>query len=263
MSIFDALILGIIQGLTEFLPVSSSGHIELGKAILGVEITDSLTFTLLVHLATVLSTIVIFRKVLLDLIIGVFSTPKFNEEKKYALMIILSMVPVGIIGVLFKDDLEALFTGKIVLVGLMLCVTAVLLSFTYYKKNTSENITYGKALIIGIAQSIAVLPGISRSGATIATALLLNVKKEEASKFSFLMVLAPIIGGSLLEFKDVDFSQVAAGADSNLALLIGFIAAFASGLFACKIMINIVNKGKLIYFAIYCLIAGLIAIFFG
>lgn len=259
MTTLEALILGIIQGLAEFLPVSSSGHLEIGKVLLGAETSESMMFTIVVHGATVLSTLVIFRKEILQLIIGLFQF-KWNEETKYVAKIIVSMIPVLVVGLLFEEQLETMFTGNLVLVGSMLLYTAVLLGFTYFKKNGRKTISFLDALIIGIAQAIAVVPGISRSGSTIATGLLLGNKREEISKFSFLMVLAPIIGANLLSLKDADFSTDAGM--SVLSLIVGFIAAFVVGMIACRLMIKIVNKGKLIWFAVYCAIVGIIAIVF-
>jgi len=259
MSTLEALILGIIQGLAEFLPVSSSGHLEIGKVLLGTSTSESMMFTVVVHGATVLSTLVIFRKEILQLILGLFQF-KWNEETKYVAKIVVSMIPVLVVGLLFEEQLEAMFTGNLVLVGAMLLYTAVLLGFTYFKKNGHKTISFLDALIIGIAQAIAVIPGISRSGSTIATGLLLGNKREEVSKFSFLMVLAPIIGANLLSLKDADFS--AETGISAISLIVGFLAAFVVGIIACRLMIKIVNKGKLIWFAVYCAIVGIIAIIF-
>ncbi len=262
MTWFEALILGIIQGLTEFLPVSSSGHLEIGKQILGVEAPDNLTFTVVVHGATVLSTIFIFRKDLANLIKGLFNF-SWNEETQYIFKISVSMIPIGIVGVFFKDYVEELFnTDKILLlVGIMLLITATLLAFTFYAKAKEKDISFKDAFIIGIAQTIAVLPGISRSGSTIATGLLLGNKREAVARFSFLMVLIPILGENVLSvLKDDVASTSTIGA---LPLIIGFISAFISGLLACKAMINLVKKGKLIYFAIYCAAVGAIAIIWG
>jgi len=259
MNWIEALILGIIQGLTEFLPVSSSGHLELGKHILGVEVTENLTFTIAVHGATVLSTIVVFWKTIIDLFRELF-TFKWNDSTKYIAKIFISMVPVLIVGFFFKDQVESLFTSNILFVGIMLLLTAALLAFTYYAKEKQKDITFKDSLIIGIAQAIAVLPGLSRSGATIATGLYLGNKKESIAKFSFLMVLIPIIGANLIDILDADFSTQESF--STIPLIVGFIAAFVTGLLACKWMINIVKRGKLIYFAIYCLIIGSLAIIF-
>ena len=259
MSIIEAIILGIVQGLTEFLPVSSSGHIELGKAILNIQTTDNLLFSIVVHGATALSTIIIFRKEILKIISGLLQF-KNNESLNYALKIILSMVPVGIVGVFFEDKIEALFTGNVLLVGFMLIVTGTLLTITYFTRNTTQHVSYGKAFIIGIAQAVAILPGISRSGSTISTALILGVDKEKATRFSFLMVLLPILGATLLKVKDYMEAPSIAGGISTWALILGFLAAFISGLAACSWMIKIVRRGKLIYFAYYCFAIGLISI---
>lgn len=260
MSIIEAIILGIVQGLTEFLPVSSSGHIELGTVLLGVESTDNLLFSVIVHCATALSTIIIFRKDIADIIIGLLEF-KWNEATQYTAKILVSMIPVGLVGILFKEEIESFFGGQILLVGFMLLLTGTLLAMTYYARKQVGSVTYGKAIIIGIAQSIAILPGISRSGATIASALLMGVEKEKAARFSFLMVLAPILGASLLELKDfMEAPAAAAGSISGMALVMGFLSAFIAGLLACKWMISIVKKGKLIYFAIYCFIVGTVAI---
>ena len=257
MNWIEALILGIIQGLTEFLPVSSSGHLEIGKVLLGVNVKESLSFSIVVHGATVLSTIIIFRKDIWQIITAFFKF-EWNEETQYIFKIAVSMLPVGVIGLLFKDYLESLFNGNILLVGSMLIVTAALLAFTYYAKPRSKNISFKDALIIGIAQAIAVLPGISRSGATISTGLLLGNDKEKTARFSFLMVLVPIIGANI---KDIMDGSMTGDAGINpVVLSVGFVAAFISGLLACTWMINIVKKGKLIYFAVYCLLVGLIAI---
>ena len=256
MDEFAAFILGLIQGLTEFLPVSSSGHIELGKALLGVEIKEDITFTVLVHAATVLSTITVFYKEIWDLIRETLKF-KWNEATGYVSKIFISMIPVGIAGLFFKDKLEALFNGQILLVGAMLLVTGLLLLVTNYAKRTDQQITFGKAFVIGISQAIAVLPGISRSGATISTALLLNARKEAAAKFSFLMVLIPIIGATAKDALDGNF---AASSTGPMPLVIGFVTAFITGVIACKWMLSIVKKGKLTYFAIYCFLAGGIAI---
>jgi undecaprenyl-diphosphatase len=257
MSWIEALLLGLLQGLTEFLPVSSSGHLELGKALLNINPKDSLVFTVVVHGATVLSTIVVFHKDIWKLIKGLFAF-KWNEETKYIVKIIVSMIPVGIVGVFFKDEVESFFDGNIAFVGAMLLLTSALLAFTYFKKSNTKNITYLDSFIIGVSQAIAVLPGISRSGSTIATGLLLGDKKELIAKFSFLMVLVPIIGAN---FKDLMGGEMTQNEGIGvLPLLVGFIAAFVSGLLACKWMIGIVKKGKLIYFAIYCFVIGMLAI---
>jgi undecaprenyl-diphosphatase len=259
MSVFEAFILGIVQGLTEFLPVSSSGHIELGKAILNINTSDNLLFSIVVHGATALSTVVVFRKTIFELLKGVLEF-KNNESLHYTLKIILSMIPVGIVGVFFEDEIESFFTGNVLFVGSMLIVTAVLLTITYFFKNTNKDVSYGRAIIIGMAQAVAILPGISRSGATISTALILGVDKEKATKFSFLMVLLPILGATLLKVKDYFETPSIAGGISSFALIVGFLAAFISGLLACTWMIRIVKSGKLIYFAYYCFAIGIISI---
>ena len=260
MNWLESLILGLLQGLTEFLPVSSSGHLELAKSILGVSPTDSMQFTVVVHGATVLSTIVVFYKDIIRLFVGLFSF-KWNYETKYVLKIAISVIPVAIVGLFFKDTVESFFDGNTMFVGFMLIITSVLLFFTYYAKKNNKDVRYGTAFIIGISQAIAVLPGISRSGSTIATGLLLGVKKEDIAKFSFLMVLVPILGANVKDLLDMPAAtEVSEAGIGILPLAIGFVAAFVSGLLACKWMINLVNKGKLIYFAVYCSLIGLVAI---
>lgn len=260
MDWIEALILGLIQGLTEYLPVSSSAHLEIGKYLFDIKGEENLFFSVLVHGATVLSTIIVFRKEILKLLQSLFKF-KYNEDTAYIFKILISMIPVLIVGVCFKDYVKSLFAGdNLIFVGLMLIVTAILLSFThFFKRENIKTITYKNAFVIGITQAIAVIPGISRSGSTIATGLLLGVKKTEVATFSFLMVLIPIIGENFLEIAGGDFGG------SNLSIsvmLVGFLSAFLSGLFACKVMLNIVKKGKLIWFAAYCLIIGLISILF-
>ncbi len=260
MNWIEALILGIVQGLTEFLPVSSSGHLEIGKHLLGADVTQSLEFTVVVHGATVLSTVVIFWKDIINLFKSFFTFKK-NEETSFVWKIIISMIPVGIVGVLFKDEVEQFFDGNMHFVGAMLIFTSALLAVTMLAKSKGKHISYLDSFIIGIAQAVAVLPGISRSGATIATGLLLGNKKEEVAKFSFLMVIIPILGANLKEL----FSGEFGGSQdiSALVLVVGFFAAFISGLFACRWMINIVKRGNLYYFALYCLVIGGIALIFG
>lgn len=256
MSPFEALILGIIQGLTEFLPVSSSGHLELGNYFLGTESENNLLFAIAVHGATALSTIVVFRKSILELLAGLFKF-SWNEETQFIVKIAISMIPVGIVGVFFEDQIEGFFAGNIILVSSMLAVTGILLLFTHYSKTREGSVSFKTSLIIGISQALAILPGISRSGATISTALLLGIDKSKAARFSFLMVLPPILGASLLKF--IEFIKTPIAESNSLEtvpLTIGFIAAFISGLVACQWMINIVKRGKLIYFAIYCLIVS-------
>lgn len=257
MDSLDALLLGIIQGLTEFLPVSSSGHLELGKAILGDTSVpeESLLFTVVMHFATALSTIVIFRKDIWEILRGLFQF-KWNEETKFSLKIIISMIPAALIGVLFEEELEQLFGGSVLLVGFMLVITALLLWLADKAKNTEKKVSYSNAFVIGISQAIALLPGISRSGATISTSVLLGNDKTKAARFSFLMVV-PLILGKIA--KDLLTGELTHSGNTS-ALIIGFIAAFISGLFACTWMISLVKKSKLRYFAIYCLIVGIIAI---
>jgi len=257
MSWIEALILGIVQGLTEFLPVSSSGHLEIGSVLLGLQDSNNLLFAVVVHLATAMSTVVVYRRDISQLTLGLFSFK--SNEWNFALKIILSMIPVAIIGLLWQDEIEAFFSGNLLLVGSMLLVTAILLTMSHYFGKREGEVTFLKALIIGLAQAVAVLPGISRSGATISTALILGVDREKAARFSFLMVLIPIIGAAMLKLKDY-FEAPAAAGISTLSLLIGFLAAFLSGYFACRLMVRLVTKGSLIFFAIYCALVGLVAI---
>ncbi|WP_452224909.1 undecaprenyl-diphosphatase UppP [Lacinutrix chionoecetis] len=260
MDIIDSIILGIIQGLTEFLPVSSSGHLELGKAILGDNSLpeESLLFTVVLHFATALSTIVVFRKDIFEIIKGLFK-PAVNDDQRFAAKIIVSMIPAVIVGVFFEEQLEQLFGGNIMLVGCMLLVTAVLLFLADKAKNTQKKVGFKDAFIIGIAQAIAMLPGISRSGATISTSVLLGNDKTKAARFSFLMVV-PLIFGKIA--KDIMGGELSFESQNSTALIAGFIAAFIAGLFACTWMIALVKKSKLSYFAIYCAIVGVIAIIF-
>ena len=258
MNELQAFILGLIQGLTEFLPVSSSGHLEIGHAVLGVKTESNLTFAVTVHVATVLSTLVVFRNDIAKLLTDLFAF-QWNESTKYIFKLLLSSVPVLIIGLFFVKEVEQLFTGNLLLVGSMLLVTAGLLSFAHFVKKREKEITWGRAFIIGVAQAVAVLPGISRSGATIATGLMIGAKKDEIARFSFLMVLIPVLGAAFLDLLGHDFSSEAA--IGTIPLIIGFLTAFVSGVFACSAMIKIVKRGKLIYFAVYCIIVGLIAIF--
>lgn len=262
MNILEAIILGIVQGLTEFLPVSSSGHLELAKEFLGIEVTDDLLFSVLLHAATALSTIVVFYRDIFGLIRAIFSF-KWNEETKFVAKIVLSMIPVGLVGVFFKDQVEGFFEGHVILVGSMLIVTGVLLFLSQKVKLKDGNLTFGKAFITGIAQAVAILPGISRSGSTIATQLILGVKKETAAKFSFLMVLLPILGATALEMKDFFELQATSSSSSQISGLnlgLGFISAFVVGILACHWMIQLVKKSKLDYFALYCLLIGIFAI---
>lgn len=260
MDIIDAIILGIIQGLTEFLPVSSSGHLELGKAILGANSMpqDSLLFTVVLHFATALSTMVVFRHDILDIIKSILKL-KWNTELQFIVKIIISMVPAVCIGLYFETQLEQLFDGNIVFVGGMLIITALLLLLADKAKNTSKPVTYKNAFIIGVAQAIAILPGISRSGATISTSVLLGNDKTKAARFSFLMVI-PLIFGKII--KDLISDDIVYTNTTITPLVIGFIAAFITGIIACTWMIKLVKNSKLSYFSIYCFIAGCIAIAF-
>ena len=278
MEWFEAVLLGLIQGLTEFLPVSSSGHLEIGKALLGVETTDDLLFTTMVHAATVLSTIVVFRKQIWDLLKGFFCGLKglkvekgadgsralvCNDQTDYLLKMVVSMIPVFIVGIFFKDYVESLF-GSIYVVGFALIVTAMLLFFSDYasrpgrksifpENNYRNGISYWQAFAVGLGQAFAVTPGISRSGTTISTGLICGVRRDVMAQFSFLMVLVPILGETFLEVVGGEFGASSVGA---LSLLLGFVSAFLSGLFACKVMIALVKKAKLSWFALYCLLAS-------
>ncbi len=258
MTALEALILGLIQGFTEFLPVSSSGHLEIGKYLLG-NLPESLNFTVAVHGATVLSIIVVFWKDIVSLIRGLFAF-KMNQETVYVLKLLVSAIPVGIVGLLFKDQIEALFSGRIRFVGGMLVLTGLLLFTASLVPAGKRKISWLDSFVIGIAQAVAVLPGISRSGSTIVTALLLGDDRTEATRFSFLMVLLPVIGANMMEVYSGDFS--AGNSVGTGPLIIGAVAAFISGLFACKWMLSLVRKGKLWYFAVYCLIIGALALFF-
>ena len=260
MEWFEALILGLVQGLTEYLPVSSSGHLNIGSALFGVEGEENLAFTVAVHVATVCSTLVILWKEIDWILKGLFKF-EMNPETKYTLNILVSMIPIGIVGVFFKDQVEAIFGSGLLVVGCMLLVTAALLAFSYYAKpRIKENISMRDAFIIGLAQACAVLPGLSRSGSTIATGLLLGNKKENLAQFSFLMVIPPILGEALLDIMKGLSGEEVMGDISTLSLVVGFLAAFVSGCIACKWMINIVKKGKLIYFAIYCALVGAVTV---
>jgi undecaprenyl-diphosphatase len=258
MGVLEAIILGIIQGLTEFLPVSSSGHLELAKAILGDTSVpeESLTFTVVLHFATALSTIVVFRKEIVVIFKGLFQF-QWNDEFKFSLKIIISMLPAVIIGLLFEEELESFFGGKILLVGCMLLLTALLLLLADKAKNTKKEVSFSNAVLIGISQAIAMLPGISRSGATISTSVLLGVDRTRAAKFSFLMVV-PLIFGKI--GKDLLSGGLIFQSSEIIPIGAGFIAAFLAGLLACKWMISLVKKSKLSYFSIYCAIVGSMAI---
>lgn len=256
MTWLEALVLGVIQGLTEFLPVSSSGHLQIFSALFGIQGEENLTFAVAVHAATVCSTIVVLRKEIWDLLQGLFRFT-WNEETIYIAKIVLSMIPVAIVGVFLKDQVEALFGSGLLVVGIALLLTACLLAFAYYARPRAKTtISFRDAFIIGIAQACAVLPGLSRSGSTIATGILLGNNKEKVAKFSFLMVLVPILGEAFLDLMKGDFTQGESGI-SMLPLTVGFLAAFISGFLACSWMLNLVKKGKLIWFAVYCLVVGL------
>lgn len=259
MSILEAIILGALQGLTEFLPVSSSGHLQLAKELLGVELTSNLTFDVMLHMATVLSTIVVLWSEIWWLIKGLFRRG-MNDEKSYFLKLVVSMIPIGVVGLLLRDKIDALLSSQyiMVVVGAMLLLTAVLLSFAYYAKPRNKTtISYGDAFVIGLGQAVASMPGLSRSGTTIATGLMLGNEKGAVATFSFLMVLAPIVGQTILDVADGGLSIVGV---STTALVAGFVSAFVVGCLACKTMIGIVKRGKLIWFALYCAIVGTIAI---
>ncbi|MBR4213385.1 MAG: undecaprenyl-diphosphate phosphatase [Bacteroidales bacterium] len=261
MSWFEGLILGLVQGLTEFLPVSSSGHLAIGKALFGIETAD-LSFEIAVHAATVLATIVVFRKEIWRLLQGLFKF-KMNAETRYILLILISMIPVFVVGMFFKDSVEALFGEGLVVVGCALLVTALLLFLSEaLKRRNAEGgpVTWKSALWMGLAQAVAVIPGLSRSGSTIATGLLCGVKKEEVAQFSFLMVLIPILGEAFLDLVGGDAATSTVGA---LPLILGFLAAFVSGLFACRVMIALVKKAKLKWFALYCVAAALFCLIYG
>ena len=265
MSWLEALILGLVQGLTEYLPISSSGHLAIGSALFGVNGEDNLAFTVAVHVATVLSTIVILWREIVWIFQDLFKG-KWNEGTRYIVNILISMIPVAIVGFFFKDKVEAIFGSGLLVVGCCLLVTAILLAFSYFAKpRQREHISPFHAFVIGIAQALAVLPGLSRSGSTIATGLLLGNKKEKLAQFSFLMVIPPILGEALLDVKDMvtEGAEATLGGNISLGVLaVGFIAAFLAGCAACKWMINIVRRGKLIWFALYCAIVGLATIIF-
>ncbi len=262
MSWWEGLVLGLIQGLTEYLPVSSSGHLTIGAAIFGLQGEENLAFTVTVHVATVLSTIVVLWREIVWLFRDLFKFT-WNAGTKYVVNILISMIPIGIVGVFFKDEVEAIFGSGLVVVGICLLVTAVLLAFAYFAKPRQKaDISMRDAFIIGLSQAVAVLPGLSRSGTTIATGLLLGNNKEKLAQFSFLMVIPPILGEALLE--TIDLLSGSAEAVTNVVpasvLIIGFLAAFVSGCIACKFMIELVKRGKLIYFAVYCAIVGALAL---
>lgn len=263
MSWLQALILGVVQGLTEFLPVSSSGHLEIGHVLLGTSGEENLTFAIIVHTATVLSTLVVLWREVAQLFRGTFTTLQWNAEKDYVTKILVSMIPVFIVGVFFKDTVESFFGNGLLLVGICLLITAVLLALSEWlqkkRQEAGHEVGYRDAIIIGIAQACAVLPGLSRSGSTISTGLLCGVKKESVAQFSFLMVLIPILGEAFLDLMKLLRGEIV----SDLGLLpalVGFVAAFITGCFACRFMIEIVRRQRLVWFAIYCAIVGSIAI---
>ena len=265
MEWFEALILGLVQGLTEFLPVSSSGHLAIGKALLGVEPAGDLVFEVTVHAATVLATIVVFRKEIWMLLCGLFKF-KYNDETDYIAKLCVSMIPVFVVGMFLKDKVEAAFSSLLV-VGLCLLVTALLLTLSDFLakrvsaavKESRNGISFWQAFVVGVGQALAVLPGLSRSGTTISSGLLCGVKRENMAQFSFLMVLVPILGETFLDVVDGEMAASAVGA---LPLLLGFVAAFFSGLFACRVMIALVRKAQLKWFGLYCALVGLLVIFF-
>ena len=265
MNTIQALLMGLLQGLTEYLPVSSSGHLTIASELFGIDGESNMLFTILVHVATVLSTLVVLGGEIWGIIKGMFGPinkgavglNKLNADQRYVLNIVVSMIPIGIVGVFFKDKVEEIFGSGLMIVGICLLVTAVLLTFSYLARpRERENISLGHAFIIGLAQAVAVLPGLSRSGTTIATGLMLGNKKDNMAQFSFLMVIPPILGEALLDAMKL-FKGESLGAEiGTMPLVVGFIAAFISGCVACKWMIGIVKKGKLIYFAYYCAIVG-------
>ncbi len=266
MDELQALLLGLIQGLTEYLPVSSSGHLTIASHFFGLNGEQNLTFIVAVHVATVLSTLVILWKEIVWLLKGLFRWEgKLNAEQRYILAIVVSMIPVGIVGVFFKDYVEEIFGSGLLIVGCSLLLTAALLIFSYYAHpRQKEEISLRDAFVIGLAQACAVLPGLSRSGSTIATGLLLGNKKEKLAQFSFLMVIPPILGEALLDILKAmeEGAEASTAGIGMLPLTIGFLAAFVSGCLACKWMIDIVRRGKLIYFGIYCAVVGLLLILF-
>ena len=271
MNTFQALLMGLLQGLTEYLPVSSSGHLTIASTLFGIDGEENMLFTIMVHVATVLSTIVILGGEIWKIIKGMFGPLNpgakglncLNPDQRYVLNILVSMIPIGIVGVFFKDQVEAIFGSGMTIVGICLLVTALLLTFSYYARpRERESISLGHAFIIGLAQAIAVLPGLSRSGSTIATGLMLGEKKSNMAQFSFLMVIPPILGEALLDVLKMVKGESLGAEIGWMPLTVGFLAAFISGCVACKWMIGIVKKGKLIYFAYYCAIAGVISLIY-
>jgi undecaprenyl-diphosphatase len=259
MSWFEALVLGLIQGVTEFLPVSSTGHLELGKYLFGINPESNFYFSIAVHGATVLSTIVVLWKEIIKLIKGLVKF-KMNDETNYALKLFVSMIPVAIAGFFLNDIVESFFTGNMISLGFQFMITALLLLMTLFIRPKERSISYFDAFIMGIAQAIAVLPAISRSGATIATGMMLGNRKSEIAQFSFLMVLLPVIGANVVEMNTGGFSTEGTSA---IVIIVGFVAAFVSGCFACKLMINLVKKGNLLWFAVYCILIGIFSFLLG
>ena len=260
MSWIEALLLGLVQGLTEYLPVSSSGHLTIGSALLGVDAEENLAFAIVVHVATVLSTLVVLWSEVAWILRGLFRL-RWNEETRYVVNIIISMIPVGIVGVAFKDDVEAVFGSGLTVVGVCLLITAALLAFSYYyKPKPKDRISPLHAFVIGVAQAAAVLPGLSRSGATIATGLILGNSKEALARFSFLMVIPPILGEALLDTLKLTSGEAVATGLPAASIVVGFLAAFVSGCLACKWMIGLVRRGKLVWFAVYCAVIGVLAL---
>ena len=264
MDWLQALILGLVQGLTEFLPVSSSGHLAIGRALLGVEESGDLVFEVAVHAATVLATIVVFRKEIWKLLCGLFKF-KYNDETDYIAKLCVSMIPVFVVGMFFKDAIESAFNSMLI-VGLALVVTAMLLTFSDWKskrvkevKEYRNGISFWQALVVGVGQAFAAIPGLSRSGTTISTGLLCGVKRSEMAQFSFLMVLVPILGEAFLNIAGGDMASSSIG---FVPLAVGFLAAFVSGVFACKVMIALVRRAQLKWFGLYCALVGLAVLIF-
>ncbi len=259
MNWFESVVLGLIQGLTEFLPVSSSGHLELGKYLFGINPEANFYFSIAVHGATVLSTIFVLLKEIAELFKGVFRF-RWNDETSYVLKLFISMIPAGIAGFFLKDIAEEFFTGNMIALGFQFIITSILLFMTLVFKPKEKPISYWDSFIIGLAQAVAILPAISRSGATIATGIMLGNKKSEIAKFSFLMVLIPVIGANLVEMKS---GNISTEGTSFTIIMVGFLTAFISGYFACKWMISLVKKGNLAWFGVYCVFIGIISILLG
>lgn len=277
MDWINALVMGIVQGLAEYLPISSSGHLEICRDLLNLDLSgaESLEFDVMLHVATVLSTIVVLWREFVPLCTSFF-TFKGDRNFYYVIKILVSCIPVAVVGLFFKETIEGFFGGGLGVVGICLCVTALLLTFSYFfrtrnverhtniKSYRGREITMLDAFIIGCAQAVAVLPGLSRSGTTIATGILLGDRREQVAQFSFLMVIIPILGEALLGVKDMLSGEAAMGNSIDwLPLIVGFLASFVVGCIACKWMLEIVKKGKLVWFAVYCLIVGVICIVTG